>query len=75
VVFVWATGVGSALIYGTRGLGFTTALHAGPLSREKVAGLIGQLSPEDRAALLAQLGNGAAPAAAPAEKPAGKGKK
>src|SRR5689334_8852918 len=51
VVFVWQSGVGSALIAGARALGLTTSLHAGPPSREKVAGLIGQLSPEDRAAL------------------------
>jgi hypothetical protein len=45
--------------------------------------MIGQLSPEDRAALLAQLGNGQVPAEKPPEKPpkkvpekpTGKGKK
>jgi hypothetical protein len=77
VVFTWAAGNGSAIIQAARGLGFETAVHAKAASKEKVAGMIAQLSPEDRAALLEQLGNGApAGAVAPAadkapERPAG----
>jgi hypothetical protein len=77
VVFTWAAGNGSALIAAARALGFQTAVHAKMPTRDKVAGMLSQLSPEDRAALLAQLGNGApAGAAAPAadkapERPAG----
>jgi hypothetical protein len=78
--WTWADGVGSALIHFCRGLGYTVTLHEKAATKEKVAGMLAQLSHEDRAALLAQLGNGAVPAAAPAdkapaEKPATKSKK
>jgi hypothetical protein len=76
IVYTWSDGTGSALIHVARGLGYTVALHE-KASPQKIAGMISQLSAEDRAALLVQF-DGKAPATPPAdkpaEKPAGKGK-
>jgi hypothetical protein len=77
VAWTWADGVGSALIHFCRGLGYKVTLHEKAATKECVAGMLNQLSAEDRQALLAQLGDGKAPATPadkPADKPAGKGK-
>jgi hypothetical protein len=78
VWWTWADGVGSALIHYCRGRGYTVTLHEKAATKERVAGMIAQLTAEDRAALLAQLGNGTAAPAAPDKAPdklAGKGRK
>ena len=48
-----AGAVGSALIYVTRGLGYQAARHNQAPTRERAAGMLGQLSPEDQAVRIA----------------------
>lgn len=68
-LYTWADGLGSALIYVARGLGHAAARHDKAPTREKVAGLIGQLSPEDQAILIAHFAAQVPPAP---DKPTGK---
>jgi hypothetical protein len=72
-LYTWADGGGSALIYVARGLGYQATRHDKAPTREKVAGLLGQLSPEDRALLIRQYVPAPEQPAGPApEKPTGK---
>ena len=69
MAWTWADGVGSALLHFCRGLGYTVTPHEKAVTKERVAGLLNQRSAEGRAALLAQMADGKAPAP-PADKPA-----
>lgn len=70
VAYTWAESTGSAVIHVARSHGYQAGVLDKAPSKDKVAGLLAQLSADDRAALLAQY-NGQ-PATAPA---AGKDKK
>jgi hypothetical protein len=74
-LYTWANGSGSALIYAARHLGYQATRQDKAPTREKVAGMLAQLSDEDRALLIRQLVPAPEQPAGPApEKPAG-GKK
>jgi hypothetical protein len=61
--YTWADGAFSALVNAAKAQGFeTTPLDKAP-TKEKVAGLLGQLSAEDRALLIAQFVPAPAPSA------------
>jgi hypothetical protein len=64
--YTWADGSGSALIHVARGLGYRAARHDQAPTRERVAGMLGQLSREDQAILFAQFAALIPPAPAPA---------
>jgi hypothetical protein len=53
--FTWADGGWGAVVNVTRGLGFKASRMDRIPNKNEVAGMVAQLSPEDRAALLAQL--------------------
>jgi hypothetical protein len=77
VAFAWANTGDSALTRVARAHGYTAGSVGKAPTREKVAGLLGQLSPEDQALLIAQFvppPAGGAPAPA-ADKPPAAGKK
>jgi hypothetical protein len=67
-VFFWARGHADALAAQARVLGYRASLAGKPPDKAKLAAQLAELSPEDRAALLAQLG-GAPAAPAPATPP------
>jgi hypothetical protein len=68
--YTWADGTGSALIHVARGLGYRAARHDQAPTRERVAGMLAQLSPEDQALLIARFVPAPAAPPAPALSPA-----
>ncbi|HEV3255734.1 MAG TPA: hypothetical protein VG013_02520 [Gemmataceae bacterium] len=73
-VWTWAGGAETAIVHVAKAHGYAACAADSVPNKEKVAGLLAQLAPEDRAALLGQFaGTDGAPAQAPAtEKAPGK---